>query len=63
MMGKSDRHFIIMMIPHHEGAVAIAQLAETKAKHPELRTLGQNIIKSQTAEIDRMQQWSKTWYQ
>jgi uncharacterized protein (DUF305 family) len=29
---------------------------------PELRSLAQAIIKSQTAEINQMQQWSQVWY-
>jgi uncharacterized protein (DUF305 family) len=62
MMGQSDRHFIIMMIPHHEGAVAMAQLAETKAKHPELKRLAQAIKTAQTQEIQDMRTWYKQWY-
>lgn len=30
-MGYSNRHFIVMMIPHHEGAIAMADLTLTRA--------------------------------
>ncbi|HEY9604576.1 MAG TPA: DUF305 domain-containing protein, partial [Allocoleopsis sp.] len=57
-----DKEFIRQMIPHHQMAVHMASMV-LDSQHPELRTLAQNIIKSQTAEIEQMQQWSKTWYQ
>ncbi|OLP20044.1 hypothetical protein BST81_02055 [Leptolyngbya sp. 'hensonii'] len=57
-----DLRFMNAMIPHHEGAVAMAKDALTKAQHPELRQLANEIIASQQAEIDQMKQWRKTWY-
>ena len=57
MMGQFDLMFIDMMIPHHASAVAMAQVAETRAEHPELRTLAEQIIESQSAEIAQMQAW------
>lgn len=62
MMGQSDRHFIVMMIPHHEGAVAMADLALSRAKHPELKQLAQTIKTTQTNEIQQMRAWYKQWY-
>lgn len=58
-----DLRFINAMIPHHEGAVKMAQEALNKSKRPEIRQLAQDIIKSQAAEIQQMQQWRQTWYQ
>jgi uncharacterized protein (DUF305 family) len=58
MMGTSvdlDRMFLQMMIPHHEAAIAMAQQALTQAEHPEIKTLAQNIITAQRAEITEMQ--------
>jgi len=57
-----DLRFINAMIPHHEGAVTMAQDALQKSQRPEIKKLSQEIIKSQNAEINQMKQWRKTWY-
>ena len=57
-----DDRFIDMMIPHHEGAVAMARNARDKAQHPELRALADSIIASQEREIRQMEEWRKEWY-
>lgn len=62
MMTRSDQHFIVMMIPHHEGAVAMAELALTRAQHPELKKLAEAIKTTQTQEIQQMQAWYQQWY-
>lgn len=56
-----DLEFIRQMIPHHQSGVMMAQMVLSRAQHPEIRTLAESIIKSQTAEIEQMQQWEKTW--
>ncbi|WP_371934110.1 DUF305 domain-containing protein [Chroococcidiopsis sp. CCNUC1] len=62
MMQEVDRHFIEMMIPHHEDAVEMAKLALSRAKRPEIKKLASNIIKDQNREIEQMQTWYKQWY-
>lgn len=62
MMANIDRHFIEQMIPHHEGAIEMAQLAREKGKHPEIKTLAQNIITAQQKEITDMKTWYKNWF-
>jgi uncharacterized protein (DUF305 family) len=57
-----DRHFIEQMIPHHEGAVAMAKLALEKSKRAEIKTLATAIIADQTKEIDEMKIWYKDWF-
>ncbi|HEY9615414.1 MAG TPA: DUF305 domain-containing protein [Microcoleaceae cyanobacterium] len=57
-----DKRFIDAMVPHHQGAVTMAQEALGKSKRPEIKKLAQDIIRSQEAEIKQMQQWEKTWY-
>ena len=57
-----DLHFINAMIPHHEGAVTMAQDALSKSKRPEIKKLAQEIVKAQDIEIKQMQQWRKAWY-
>jgi len=57
-----DSHFIEQMIPHHEDAITMAKLALEKAKREEIKTLAQNIIDSQSKEIDQMKSWYKDWF-
>lgn len=56
-----DKAFINAMIIHHEGAIKMAQQAEHKAGHQEIKDLSKNIISAQTSEIDQMKQWKKDW--
>lgn len=63
MMGDIDQHFIVMMIPHHEGAVDMAELALTRAQHPEIKQLAEAIIRDQNREIEQMQTWYQEWYE
>lgn len=57
-----DKSFIEQMVPHHEQAVMMASMALQHNDRPELRTLLQSIIASQTAEIARMRSWYQQWY-
>jgi uncharacterized protein (DUF305 family) len=56
-----DKAFVEMMISHHEGAVDMAELIPSRAKHDEVKTLGTAIIAAQTKEIEEMKQWQKDW--
>jgi len=62
MVATIDRHFIEQMIPHHEGAIEMAKLAQERATQTEIKTLAASIIKSQTEEIVQMKSWYKDWY-
>jgi uncharacterized protein (DUF305 family) len=57
-----DLRFINAMIPHHEGALTMAEDLLKKSKRSEMKKLGKNIISSQKAEINQMKQWRKSWY-
>lgn len=57
-----DLRFINAMIPHHEGAIDMAQQALEKSDRPETTELAQNIIDSQQQEIAQMMQWRQDWY-
>jgi len=54
-----DKAFIEMMITHHQGAVDMAELIPSRAKHDEIKKLGETIITAQTKEIADMKQWQK----
>lgn len=57
-----DKHFIEQMVPHHEGAIAMANLALQRARHREIKTLATAIITNQTTEIQNMNKWYQDWF-
>jgi uncharacterized protein (DUF305 family) len=58
-----DKAFIDAMIPHHQSAIYMAQLAHEKSKIPEVKDLAENIVSAQQREIEQMKQWRREWYQ
>jgi uncharacterized protein (DUF305 family) len=60
MTGNADQDFAAMMIPHHQGAMAMAKTELAYGKDPELRRLAQNIIAAQNQEIAQMHSWQKS---
>jgi uncharacterized protein (DUF305 family) len=50
----SDERFIDAMVPHHQGAIAMARVALKNAEHEEIQELSRNIISSQQAEIQEL---------
>jgi uncharacterized protein (DUF305 family) len=57
-----DKAFIDAMIPHHQSAIEMAQVAHEKSKIPAIKELAENIMSAQKREIERMKQWRKEWY-
>ena len=56
-----DLKFIDTMSAHHQDALEMAKLAESKASHAELRTMAVDMQKAQKAEIDQMAGWRDAW--
>jgi uncharacterized protein (DUF305 family) len=59
--GDADVMFAQMMIPHHRQAVEMAELAETRAAHPEVKRLAAAIKAAQAPEIATMTGWLTGW--
>ena len=58
-MADGDRaSFAAMMIPHHAQAVEMAQLALEKSNDERILQLSNEIIESQSAEIELMETWT-----
>ena len=54
-----DIMFMQMMIPHHQQAVDMGTLAETRALSPEVKKLAAQIKSEQAPEITQMKGWLK----
>ncbi|MBA2685050.1 MAG: DUF305 domain-containing protein [Gemmatimonadaceae bacterium] len=52
--GSADADFAAMMIPHHEGAIAMARSELRHGKNEQLRRLAQEMIITQQQEIVAM---------
>jgi uncharacterized protein (DUF305 family) len=57
-----DKAFIDAMIPHHQSAIEMAQVALKKSENPRIKELAENIVNAQKREIEQMKQWRKEWY-
>ncbi len=57
MSGNTDKDFVMMMIPHHESAVTMAEDEISHGKQLELKKMAQKIITDQTKEIKDFNTW------
>lgn len=55
--GNTDRDFVLNMLPHHQGAVDMAQTELRYGHDPSLRRLATGIIAAQRREIAEMNAW------
>ena len=54
---ESEQMFAQMMVPHHEQAIEMAELAQTRAENPEVLEIAAKIKAGQEPEIQIMQGW------
>ena len=50
----TDRAFVAEMIPHHEGAVEMAEIAQERGQSPFVKQLAEDIIRTQKQEITEL---------
>lgn len=55
-----DQAYVAKMIAHHEGAVAMAEVALRDSRDPEIRRMAQIVVDTQTREIAEMKAWAPT---
>lgn len=58
--GDTDIDFVKSMIPHHQGAIAMAKIQLRFGKDAANRKLAEEIIVAQEKEIANMQAWLKS---
>ncbi len=59
---SDDKAFLLEMIPHHQEAVETSAYLMTRTTRPEIRQFVEAVIAVQTAEIDQMKEWFRTWF-
>jgi uncharacterized protein (DUF305 family) len=58
MTGDPTHDFVMMMIPHHQSAIDMAQvLVKEPNADPEIKTMAEKIISDQQKEIDQFNAW------
>lgn len=57
-----DRAFIDAMVPHHQGAIRMAHTQLEEGSDGELEALAEDVIESQSREIEQMNEWRTEWY-
>lgn len=55
--GDADVDFAFSMIPHHQGAIDMAQVVLEHGQDPRIRTLAEAIVAAQEAEVAFLRGW------
>jgi len=59
LTGDADVDFVRNMIPHHQGAIDMAEVELKHGKNPALKKMARKIIADQKKEIAQMEAWLK----
>ncbi len=62
LTGDQDHDFMVLMIPHHQSAIAMARVELARGKKAELRALAKDVVTSQGTETSTMKAWLAKWY-
>lgn len=57
-----DLAFIDLMVPHHEGAILMSEIALGRAEHGEIVMLAESIVREQSAEQEQLMAWRAEWF-
>ena len=57
MTGDPDRDLVLMMMPHHQGAIDMARIYLRDARDPAIRRMAQKIIVDQERENREFKAW------
>jgi len=52
-----DRAFVDEMVPHHQGAIRMAEAVQGKTRDPALKKLARDIVTAQRREIEEMNEF------
>jgi uncharacterized protein (DUF305 family) len=59
---ESEFDYLAQMFPHHEEAIASAQVLLEGTDRPEMKDFAESIIDTQSTEVAQMREWLATWY-
>src|SRR5262249_3870720 len=57
--GNAHVDFVALMIPHHQGAIDMAEVELKYGRDDSIRALAKSIVASQTAQIGQMNTWQQ----
>ena len=57
MTGDADKDFVMMMLPHHQGAIDMAKVELQFGKDPAMKKMAGEIVAAQQKEIESMKAW------
>jgi uncharacterized protein (DUF305 family) len=57
-----DAKFLDQMTDHHKDAIEMSELAELRARNPELKKMAERMVADQKEEIDQMKIWREQFF-